>query len=100
MGGNFNGSLGFAGSAAGVALFDGFAGALDWVVVVVGFGAVNDGMGGDATGDEPNFINYNERSMCCSTHYEKPREFAVLLLGAAVAGGAFSAGFDGLSSPK
>lgn len=48
MGGNFNGSLGF-GSGTGVALLDGSV-AVDWLVA--GFGAVNDGIGGAATGDD------------------------------------------------
>lgn len=48
IGGNFTGSLCF-GSADGVTLFDGFV-TLDWLAV--GFGAVNDGIGGDATGDD------------------------------------------------
>lgn len=55
IGGNFSGSLGF-GSTTGGALFAGFA-ALGWLAV--GFGAVSDGIGGAATGDdeEPIFAN-------------------------------------------
>lgn len=65
MGGNFNGSLGF-GSATGEAVLDGFA-ALGWLAV--GFGAVNDGIGGAAFGDDdvPIFIKNVIQSTIRST---------------------------------
>lgn len=75
MGGNFNGSLGF-GSTTGVALLDGFV-ALGWlaaVVAAVGFGAVNDGIGGAAAGDdeEPIFINYHKKSSIRILSFHRP----------------------------
>lgn len=48
IGGNLTGSLGF-GSATGATLFDGF---VELDSLAAGFGAVNDGIGGAATGDD------------------------------------------------